>query len=90
LPRSAPPDRAHIQDHDRGLPGEHPAVPTADLLRQLATAGYDGPVTPEPLSGCRSLAGLTPDQAVARVAEALRSVWPGAPSHGSPISRPEP
>ena len=77
LPRSAPPDRAAIQDHDRGLPGEHPAVPTADLLRRLAIAGYDGPVTPEPMAGCRSLAGLTPEQAVRRLAGALSTVWPG-------------
>jgi sugar phosphate isomerase/epimerase len=83
LPRSAPLDRLAIDDHDRGLPGEHPAVPTAELLRHLAAAGYDGPVTPEPMPGCRSLAGLTPGQAVRRAAEALHSVWPDGPPPGS-------
>lgn len=77
LPPSASTDRSAIVDHDRGLPGEHPAVPTAELLRRLADDGYDGPVTPEPLARCRSLQGLSADQAAGRLATALRSVWPG-------------
>jgi sugar phosphate isomerase/epimerase len=76
LPRSAPPDRAAIRDGHRGLPGDHPAVPTAELLRQLAAAGYDGPVTPEPMAGCPALSGLSPGEAVGLLAHALRHVWP--------------
>jgi len=76
LPRGAEADREAMRDQDRGLPGEHPAVPTGELLRLIGQAGYDGPVTAEPMPGCRSLAGLGPEQAVGRVAAALRSVWP--------------
>jgi sugar phosphate isomerase/epimerase len=77
LPASATGDRSAIIDGDRGLPGEHGAVESAPLLARLARAGYDGPVTAEPMAGCRSLAGLPLPEAVARVARSLRSVWPG-------------
>ena len=81
LPASAPldPDRSTILDHDRGLPGEHSAVGTRELLELLATSGYDGPVTAEPMAGCRSLAGLNHEQTVRKVSAALRSVWPWGP-----------
>ena len=87
LPRSAPPDRFAICDHERGLPGDHPVVPTAALLRHLAAAGYDGPVTPEPMPGCQALAGLAPEQAVRRLAEAVHAVWPDPPPGPLPTSR---
>lgn len=87
LPPGPVPDRAAISDLDRGLPGENRAVPTAELLRRLAAAGYDGPVTPEPMPGCRSIAGLSPDETVGRLAEAIRSVWPDPPTTGDPLSR---
>jgi sugar phosphate isomerase/epimerase len=77
LPRSASPDRAAIQDQQRGLPGEHGAVDSARLLKWLAGAGYEGPVTVETMADCRTLAGLSPAEAAQRVAAALRSVWPG-------------
>jgi sugar phosphate isomerase/epimerase len=76
LPASAGPDRAAIRDHDRGLPGDHGAVDSRALLALLAEAGYDGPVTAEPLAGCRSIAGLAPVEVARRVAAALRSAWP--------------
>ena len=79
LPASAPADRAAMQDLDRGLPGERGLVESRRLLQRLSEAGYDGPVTAEPMVGCRSLNGLTPGQAVARLAEAIRSVWPTTP-----------
>ncbi len=78
VPASAGPDRRAIRDDDRGLPGENGAVDARSLLRRLAELGYDGPVTAEPLAGCRALAGLSADAAVRRVAEAVRSVWPGS------------
>lgn len=77
LPRSASSDRAAIQDQQRGLPGEHGAVDCSRLLKWLASAGYDGPVTVETMTGCRSLAGRSSSEAAQRAAAALRSVWPG-------------
>jgi sugar phosphate isomerase/epimerase len=76
LPPTATGDRAAIRDPDRGLPGEHGAVESRRLLERLAKEGYDGPVTAEPLAGCRSLAGLSPEQIARRVAGAVRSIWP--------------
>jgi len=76
LPPSAPPDRAAIRDHDRGLPGSNGAVESRALLERLRDAGYDGPVTAEPMPGCRELSGLLPPTAVRHVAAALHSVWP--------------
>lgn len=78
LDPSAPQDCGAITDQDRSLPRVHGAVDCRDHLMRLWTAGYEGPVTAEPLGGCRSLRGLS-DEAVARhVAGALRSVWPSA------------
>lgn len=76
LPADFHGDRAEIRDDDRGLPGEHGAVNNADLLARLAHAGYDGPVTAEPMPGCRSLRGLSPPLAARKVRTALQSVWP--------------
>jgi sugar phosphate isomerase/epimerase len=78
LPASAGPDRRAIRDDDRGLPGENGAIDARDLLRRLAEEGYHGPVTAEPMAGCRALAGMSVSSAVRRVAEAIRSVWPRA------------
>jgi sugar phosphate isomerase/epimerase len=77
LPASAHADRRTMRDDDRGLPGENGAIDSRQLLRTLAGAGYTGPVTAEPMAGCRSLAGLTVEATARRVAAALRSVWPG-------------
>ncbi len=78
LPATAPPDRAAIVDHQRGLPSENGTVDSHRLLRRLVDAGYNGPVTAEPMTGCRWLAGLSTEATVRRVAEALHSVWPAA------------
>jgi len=76
LPGSTHPDRAQIVDAERGLPGENGAVDSRGLLARLDELGYDGPVTAEPLAGCRSLKNLEPQGKARAVALALRSVWP--------------
>lgn len=76
LPPGAPPDRDAIVDGDRGLPGENGAVDVAAFLERLKAEGYDGPVTVEPMAGCRSLEGLEPAALARKVGAALRSVWP--------------
>ena len=84
LPTSARPDRRAVQDKDRGLPGENGAIDSQRLLARLAEQGYDGPITTEPMAGCRSLAGLTPEASAHDVATALHAVWPSTIS-GHPI-----
>jgi len=76
LPGSTVPDRAQIVDAERGLPGENGTVDSRKLLDRLDELGYDGPVTAEPLAGCRSLRGLGPEGKARAVALAIRSVWP--------------
>ncbi|SIO18788.1 Sugar phosphate isomerase/epimerase [Singulisphaera sp. GP187] len=76
LPASAPSDRAAIQDHDRGLPGENGAIDTAQLLKRLAEAGYSGPVTAEPGAKCRSIEGRSAQEIARLVASAMTAVWP--------------
>jgi sugar phosphate isomerase/epimerase len=76
LPAEAPRDPLAMNDNIRGLPGENGAIDCTMLLQRLANAGYAGPVTPEPMPGCRTLLHLNPQAVVARVAQALRSVWP--------------
>lgn len=83
LPRGHAPERRAIRDENRGLPGESGLVPVARFLEMLARFGYRGPVTVEPLAGCRSLAGLEPAEAAERSADALRAVWPGASDQAS-------
>ena len=70
-------DRATLRDGDRGLPGDVGAVEAGALLAGLARRGYDGPVTAEPMAGCRSLGGLDPEAAARRTLAALQTVWPG-------------
>ena len=76
LPRGADPDRSVIIDADRGFPGEHGAIDSAGLLKALEDAGYEGPVTVEPLARCRSLSQLSPESKAKAAAVALRAVWP--------------
>ena len=76
LPAGAPRDPSAMIDDDRGLPGEHGAIDSQGLLRCAKEAGYQGPVTAEPMPGCRSLANLDAGSAARRVAAAVRSVWP--------------
>ncbi len=76
LPAGDSPDRSTMIDSVRGLPGEHGAVPSRDLLAALKIQGYDGPVTAEPLAGCRSLAGLSPESVAEKTARSLQAIWP--------------
>ncbi|GIW87232.1 MAG: hypothetical protein KatS3mg108_1556 [Isosphaeraceae bacterium] len=75
-----PPDfdgpRSAIRDDDRGLPSHHGPVPNRLVLKRLAEAGYRGPVSPEPMPGCRSLAGLPPRHQAQLLRDALQTVWP--------------
>jgi sugar phosphate isomerase/epimerase len=77
LPAGFAGDRRAIRDGDRGLPGENGAVDLPGLLELLASRGYDGPVTAEPMAGCRALADLTARERAIAAASALRRVWPG-------------
>lgn len=72
-------DRHTLRDVERSLPGEFSSSRVGSILAALARHGYDGPVTVEPLSRCRSLEGLDPLQRARKVREALRRVWPPAP-----------
>ena len=76
LPPGFSGDRSAIDDSERGLPGEHGAIDVRGFLRRLATEGYDGPVTAEPLGRCRSLVGASPNVVAGRVKRSLDSVWP--------------
>lgn len=76
LPLDVPGDRSKIVDHDRALPGETGFVPCADILTTLAKSGYIGPVSAEPLAGCRRLQGLDVDETARLCANAMRRVWP--------------
>ena len=92
LPAEATPDRGSIRDDDRGLPGENGAIDSQSLLQRLAEEGYDGPVTVEPLGGCRSLAGLTAESAICKAASALRASLAGgdpslSPGLGIPLTQ---
>lgn len=82
LPAAACLDRTALRDDRRGLPGEHGAIDTAGLLRRLATLGYDGPVTAEPLAKNPRLQRLSPEAAALEVARAFDVVWP------APLPRP--
>lgn len=76
LPASAQADRQLIRDANRGLPGENGAIDVRGLLRGLAGRGYEGPVTVEPLGGCRSLVGLDAREISTHASRALRRAWP--------------
>lgn len=76
LPAGVPADPTLLEDHRRGLPGDHGAIDNRGILGVLRDLGYDGPVTAEPLGPCQSLAGLDPRGIAREVARRLRSVWP--------------
>lgn len=76
VPRDFSGGRSEIRDDDRGLPGERGEVDAAGLLARLQERGYPGPVTAEPMAGCRSLAGKSIDRMARDAAAALRRVWP--------------
>jgi sugar phosphate isomerase/epimerase len=76
LPPGGSIDRSAIVDAHRGLPGENGAVDIGRFLARLATEGYEGPVTVEPLANCESLIGLKPRDVAERVKRSLDAVWP--------------
>ncbi len=78
LPRGAAIDRKAIIDAERGLPGKDGTIDCRAFLRMLQEAGYDGPVTAEPLARCESLVGHEPDDVARRVKSAMDECWPGA------------
>jgi hypothetical protein len=85
LPADATGDLDAIQDADRGLPGERGAVDVAGLLARLSAGetAYDGPVTIEPLAGCRTLTGLDATTIARLAVRSVRNSWP--PAAGSRI-----
>ncbi|HEU5116205.1 MAG TPA: sugar phosphate isomerase/epimerase family protein [Isosphaeraceae bacterium] len=78
LPADFSGDRSEILDHDRGLPGESGLVPNAWVLKILDGSGYQGPISAEPLAGCRRLKGRDAAEIAHVCALAMRSVWPGS------------
>jgi sugar phosphate isomerase/epimerase len=77
LPAGSTRELSAIVDTDRGLPGENGAVDSVGILRRMVELGYAGPVTAEPMAGCRTLAGVSAEESAYLVAASLRSVWPG-------------
>jgi sugar phosphate isomerase/epimerase len=69
-------DRSSLRDEERTLPGESDSGLCERLLKILATWGYRGPVTVEPLGRCQALEGLDPLQNALKTLESLRRVWP--------------
>jgi len=65
-----------IETNQRLLPGPAGVIPHADLLNKLHELEFTGPVASVP--HVSQYKGITRDKLVAKVAEALRSVWPGA------------
>jgi len=69
-------DVASIELKQRLLPDPAGVIPHVDLLNRLHELEFDGPATPTP--HISQYKGITRDKIVAKVSEALRSVWPGA------------
>lgn len=65
-----------IELNQRLLPDPAGVIPHAELLTRLHEANFDGPVCASP--HISQYKGITRDKLVAKVATALRSVWPGA------------
>jgi sugar phosphate isomerase/epimerase len=80
---SANPDRLRLLDQERALPGETGLADCRGLLRRLAEARYEGPVTAEPLKECRSLQGFDALATAQRTLVSLQSVWPGSMADAS-------
>ena len=76
LPAGLPPDRSAIIDAERGLPYHDGTVGNREFLSLLAAAGYDGPVTAEPLADCVELFGQPAGVVAHRVKGALDACWP--------------
>lgn len=69
-------DADSITLQQRLLPDPAGIIPHAEILNRLHELEFDGPVTCYP--HISQYKGVTRDKIVTKVAEALRSVWPGA------------
>ncbi len=76
LPPNFEGDRASIVDANRGLPSAQGVVNCRRFLKILFKSGFDGPVTPEPLSRCAELLGQKPIEVAQRVKTSLDACWP--------------
>ena len=76
LPAGHAGDLATLIDAERGLPGTQGTIDCRGFLRMLQQAGYEGPVTVEPLARCGSLVGQEPDEVARRVKRSLATCWP--------------
>jgi len=82
----APNGRGGIRDELRALPGTTGRVDIGGVLRSLAAAGYDGPVTVETLSEPASMVGWADPDVAQAVADSLRPHWPGPSFSFSDVS----
>ena len=71
LPAGHSGDRATLIDAERGLPSAQGSIDCQGFLQMLQQAGYDGPVTVEPLARCGSLVGQEPAEVARRVKRSL-------------------
>ena len=78
LPPGGVPNRLAIIDAERGLPGTRGGIDCGRFLGCLNDAGYDGPVTVEPLARCAALLDQEPAEVARRVKRALDGCWPAA------------
>ena len=68
--------REAIIDAERGLPDARGSLDCRAFLAMLDNAGFDGPVTAEPLGRCARLVGEKPIEVAHRVKRALDGCWP--------------
>jgi len=68
--------RERLEDRQRALPGLTGIGEAVALLRLLRNAGYDGPVTAEPLGLTESVRAEPVSRIARRTFQALRGVWP--------------
>jgi sugar phosphate isomerase/epimerase len=90
LPADFQGGRGEILDQDRGLPGESGQVPCSAVLQALDERGLEGPVSAEPLSGCRGLQGRSADEVARLCGEAMRGVWPPEARRERSVIHPAP
>ena len=76
LPANHSGDRATLIDAERGLPETPGAIDCRGFLRILHDAGFDGPVTVEPLAQCESLLSRQAAGVARQVQHALAACWP--------------
>ena len=92
LPAEATPDRGRSGMTTGACLAKIGAIDSQSLLQRLAEGGYDGPVTVEPMGGCRSLAGLTAESAITQGSVSITGGLAGgdpslSPGLGIPLTR---